>query len=490
MIAAPFAIDPMKDFDLEQTKAFPQQIAYKIKNLMSAVTQVEMTHPGAPKRAMVVEDAPVAKNSNVYIRGEANNKGEVAPRRFLEILSPANRPEFKDGSGRLELAQAIAAKTNPLTARVMVNRIWLHHFGEGIVSTPDDFGTMSAPPSHPELLDYLANRFIQHNWSIKAMHKEIMMSAVYQQVTETNETYAKADPENALLWHFPMRRLDFEALRDSLLYIANDLDLKVGGQPVNILSEPYSIRRSVYGYIDRRELPEMMNYFDFANPSMSTGKRHETTVPQQALFMMNSPLVVDVARKLLNRPEMSLAKTDDKRVHALYWMVYQRPPKPAEVELGLKFVNAMTQPADANQLASAEPAPEPEKPAGPGLRKRGGKNAAAQLTPEQRKALAMANQKKRGGITLVNKGDLVDRAPLNAWEKYTPGAADGQRDGLLQLRPRRERAERSPPPRRSPERHSSRKPAAASARRAASGTRTKTPPAAASGSRRSRSTKR
>jgi hypothetical protein len=421
MIAAPFALDPMKDFDPDEVKGFPQQIAYKIQNLMRAVTQVELTHPGAPKRAMVVQDAPVAKNSFVYIRGEANNKGEIAPRRFLEILSPANRPEFKEGSGRLELAQAIASKTNPLTARVMVNRIWLHHFGEGLVATPDDFGTMAGQPSHPELLDYLANRFMQKGWSVKAMHKEIMMSAVYQQVTETNEAYAKADPENSLLWHYPLRRLELEPLRDSLLYIAGELDLKVGGQPVNILSEPYSMRRSVYGYIDRRELPEMMNYFDFANPSMSIGKRHETTVPQQALFMMNSPLVVDVARKLLNRPEMSLAKTDEKRIHALYWMVYQRPPKPTEIELGLQFVQSMT-PTDANQLASsAEPEPETPKAPEPVTRKKGKKGLAGAppLTPEQRKALAQANQKKRGGITLVNQGEMVDRAPLNAWEKYT-----------------------------------------------------------------------
>jgi hypothetical protein len=264
---------------------------------------------------------------------------------------------------------------------------------------------------------------MQQGWSVKAMHKEIMMSAVYQQVTETNEAYAKADPENALLWHYPMRRLELEPLRDSLLYIAGELDLKVGGQPVNILSEPYSMRRSVYGYIDRRELPEMMNYFDFANPSMSTGKRHETTVPQQALFRMNSPLVVDVARKLLNRPEMSLAKTDAQRVHALYWMVYQRPPKPTEIELGLQFVKLMTPSEDANQLASnAEPAPEPAKATeavGRKKGKKGGAPAAPQLTQEQRKALAQANQKKRGGITLVNSGDMVDRAPLNAWEKYT-----------------------------------------------------------------------
>jgi hypothetical protein len=163
----------------------------------------------------------------------------------------------------------------------------------------------------------------------------------------------------------------------------------------------------------------MMNYFDFANPSMSTGKRHETTVPQQALFMMNSPLVVDVARKLLARPEMTLAKTDSQRVHALYWMVYQRPPKPTEIELGLQYVSSMAEPNDAIQLAS-NTVPDEAKPAAPGARKKGaGKNANPALTPEQRKALAMANQKKRGGITLVNPGAPVDRTPLNAWEKYT-----------------------------------------------------------------------
>ena len=194
------------------------------------------------------------------------------PHRFLEILSGPNRAEFKNGSGRLELAQAIAARTNPLTARVMVNRIWLHHFGEGFVTTPDDFGTMSGAPSHPELLDYLALRFMQSGWSIKTMHKLIMMSAVYQETSETNEAFAKVDPDNRLLWRANIRRLEFEPLRDSLLYIAGKLDLKLGGQPVNILSEPYSQRRSVYGYIDRRDLPEMMNHFDFANPGLPLGQ--------------------------------------------------------------------------------------------------------------------------------------------------------------------------------------------------------------------------
>ena len=418
LYAAPFTPESFKEFNPEMVKGLPQKIGNKYQNLMGAVTQVEMTHPGAPRRAMVVEDMAKVQDSNVYIRGESGNKGELVPRRFLEILSPAERPVFKEGSGRLDLAQAIASKSNPLTARVMVNRIWMHHFGEGFVTTPDDFGTMSNPPSHPELLDYLATYFMQSGWSMKAVHKLIMMSATYQEQTDTNETYAKADPDNRLLWHFSMRRLDFESLRDSLLYIAGELDLKTGGQPVNILSEPYSMRRSVYGYIDRRELPEMMNYFDFANPSMTVGKRHETTVPQQALFMMNSPLIVDVARKLLNRPEMSLAKTDAQRVHALYWMIYQRPPKPEEIQLGLGYIKTVSAPNEALQLAANTEAP-PSAVSDPVKGKKGAA-ANASLTPAQKKAKAQAaNASARyGNIKLTNSGEIVDRAPLNAWEKY------------------------------------------------------------------------
>ena len=429
LLLAPFTQDPMKDFDVEEAaKSLPQRLAQRYQQLMSAVTMVEMTHPGAPKRAMVMEDLPKPQNSPVFIRGEAGNRGEIAPRRFLEILSGPNRPEFKIGSGRLELAQAIAARSNPLTPRVMVNRIWLHHFGEGIVTTPDDFGTMSAPPSHPELLDYLAARFMQSGWSVKTMHKLIMMSSVYQQKGEANDKFARIDPNNRLLWHYQMRRLEFEPLRDSLLYIAGELDLKVGGQPVNILSEPYSMRRSVYGYIDRRNLPEMMNHFDFANPGMSTGKRHETTVPQQALFMMNSPLMVDVARKLLARPEMSLARNDSQRVHALYWMIYQRPPKPAEIELGLGYLKTLTDEGDpANGDASALAVADAEKPADPvadasanANAAQKGKAARAKLIA-QRKAAAMAaaENRKGRGFALVNPGERVDRKALTPWEKYT-----------------------------------------------------------------------
>src|SRR5205085_6322346 len=133
-----------------------------------------------------------------------------APRRFFEILAGPNRETFKKGSGRLELAEAIASKNNPMTARVIINRIWMHHFGEGFVRTPDDLGVQSEPPSHPELLDYLANRFMEGGWSVKKMHRLIMLSSAYQQSSDTNKEYAQKDPGNRLVWRANLRRLDFE----------------------------------------------------------------------------------------------------------------------------------------------------------------------------------------------------------------------------------------------------------------------------------------
>jgi hypothetical protein len=406
----PFRVDVTKETDEKMImQRLPQQLAQQFEQKLNAVAKIELTEAGAPKRAMAVEDSPRPQDSPVFIRGEATSRGEIAPRRFLEILSGPNRPVFRSGSGRLELAEAIVSRSNPLTARVMVNRIWEHHFGEGIVTTPDDFGTQSAPPSHPELLDYLAVRFMQSGWSVKTVHKLIMMSAVYQEKGETNEAYANIDPSNRLLWRYNLRRLEFEPLRDTLLYISGKLDLTVGGHPVNILSEPYSNRRTVYGFIDRANLPEMMNHFDFANPAMPLGKRHETTVPQQALFMMNSPLMVEVSRALLARPEMQQAKTDPQRVHALYWMLYQRPAKPEEIDLGLSFIKAVDE-SDSN-----EPPPTSVASRSPDLPP--GRMTKQELIAQRKQKVE--EMRKGGGFQLQNEGERVERRPLSAWEKYT-----------------------------------------------------------------------
>jgi hypothetical protein len=373
----------------------PVRLQGKFRNLANNLSRLEVTHEGAPARALVLVDKPKPVDSPVFVRGEPGNKGQLAPRQFLEILSGPNRQPFKIGSGRLELARAIADKNNPLTSRVLVNRVWLHHFGEGLVTTPDDFGTMSDAPSHPELLDYLADSFVNNGWSIKKLHRLIMLSGTYQQSSDTNPRFAQVDPYNRLLWRANIRKLEFEAIRDSLLAIGGKLDLELGGKPVNITAEPYSDRRSVYGYIDRANVPEVMTHFDFATPDLPTGKRYNTIVPQQALFMMNSPQVIEVTRNIVARPEFKAAKTDEARLEALYNIIYQRKARPEELKLGLEFVH--TKSSDPVILAT------PTAPVA--AKKANAKKAAA---PTMRPT----------GNGILNSGQLVERRPLNSWEKY------------------------------------------------------------------------
>ena len=254
------------------------------------------------------------------------------------MLSGKDRKPFQNGSGRLELALAIASKENPLTARVLANRVWLHHFGAGLVRTPSDFGTRSDAPTHPELLDYLASRFIEGGWSIKNLHRLIMLSSVYQEASDIQPEYEKADPDNRLLWRRSRRRLDFEALRDSLLAIAGRLDTKEGGPSVQLTSQPFSTRRTVYGFIDRQNLPGLFRTFDFASPDTTSPQRHSTTVPQQALFLMNSPFVVEQAKSLASRPEVALKACVREKVQALYELAYGRPAAEDEAAIGLEFL--------------------------------------------------------------------------------------------------------------------------------------------------------
>ncbi len=357
------------------------------------ITQLEMTHPAAPPRAMVLRDLPKPHDSPVFLRGDPGNQGPTVPRQFLEILSTASRPPFTNGSGRLDLAWAIVSKNNPLTPRVLINRVWLHHFGEGFVPTPDDFGTMSEPPSHPELLDYLASRFVEEGWSIKKVHRLIMLSSAYQESSAGNPRYAQIDPNNRLLWRANIRRLEFEALRDSLLAIGGNLDLSMYGRPVDIEREPYSTRRTIYGIVDRSDVADVLINFDFANPDLPSGRRHETTVPQQALFLMNSPLVVEQAKHLVALPEFSACKDDNARVEFLYRRVYQRPPRPEEIKLGLEFVDESS-------------APEKTSANRPGLRQ------VSNDEPKFRPRPFGRGQGRRPG------GPERRRNPLTAWEEY------------------------------------------------------------------------
>ena len=369
-----------------------RQVIRDLRLNQGKVAKLEMTHPAAPPRAMVLEDLRRPHDSPVFIRGDAGKKGDIVPRHFLEVLSGSYRPAFTNGSGRLDLAWAIVSKQNPITTRVLVNRIWLHHFGEGFVSTPDDLGMRSEPPSHPQLLDYLASRLVEEGWSIKKMHRLIMLSSVYQESSVNNPRFAQIDPDNRLLWRANIRRLEFEALRDSLLAIGGDLDPAMYGRPVDIETEPYSTRRTIYGRVDRSDVADVLINFDFANPDLPTGRRHDTTVPQQALFLMNSPLVIEQAKKLVALPEFLASSDDASRIDFLYERIYQRPPRPEEVSLGEDFVS---------ETAAPEKMPAADRELRP-VSNEGNQSRPMPLGEPGRKGRPFGRK----------------RAPLKSWEEY------------------------------------------------------------------------
>jgi hypothetical protein len=312
----------------------------ELRKRQNKVERLQVTHPGSPARAMVLVDTPRAVQPHVFLRGNPNSPGAEVPRQFPLVLAGDDRRPFHEGSGRLELARAITDKENPLTARVMVNRIWLHHFGAGLVRTPSEFGLRGELPTHPELLDYLAWTFVEGGWSVKKLHRLIMLSSVYQQSSTDNPTCRQADPENRLLWRMNRQRLEFEALRDSLLAVSGQLDTRRGGAPVDLTTAPFSTRRTVYGFVDRQNLPGLFRTFDFANPDTSTPQRYTTTVPQQALFLMNSPFVVEQARRLAGRPDITAQRHDQERIQGLYQLVYGRTADAGEMDLGLRFLTA------------------------------------------------------------------------------------------------------------------------------------------------------
>jgi hypothetical protein len=316
----------------------------KLVDLRRAVDQWISTSPAAPPRAMVLRDRPTPVAPHVLLRGNPNNPGPVVPRQFLEVLAGPKRQPFKHGSGRLDLARAIVDPKNPLTARVLVNRVWLHHFGAGLVRTPSDFGLRSDPPSHPELLDYLARSFMDDGWSIKKLHRRILLSRVYQQDSADDVRNRRLDPDNGLLWKMNRRRLDFEALRDSLLAASGRLDRRMNGRPEDLTTAPFTGRRTVYGFIDRQNLPGLFRTFDFASPDTSSPQRYTTTVPQQALFLLNSPFVVEQARALVRRPGFTALKSPSEQVQYLYRRLYGRRADREEMKLGLRFLAAARTP--------------------------------------------------------------------------------------------------------------------------------------------------
>ena len=324
---------PLDFGDRQLMRLFTVAEKQRLEKLRRDADEWKAKSPAAPPRAMVMTEGSMM-SPVVFLRGNPNNRGPQVPRQYLGLIAGADRKPFKEGSGRLEMAKAIADAKNPLTARVMVNRVWGHLFGQGIVRTPSDFGVRSDPPTHPELLDWLSARFVESGWSIKQLQRMVVTSNTYKQSSTVPAELAKSDPENRLLAHMSRKRLTFEGLRDNLLVASARLDDSVGGRSVDLFKEPFTTRRAVYGFIDRQNLPGTFRSFDVALPDTHAPQRFTTTVPQQALFLMNSPFVIQQAKTLAGR-----ANDPDpaKRIAMLYRLVYSRAPSAEETKLAQAF---------------------------------------------------------------------------------------------------------------------------------------------------------
>lgn len=287
----------------------------------------------------VIEDVEKPENLKVHIRGNPENLGEEAPRAFLSILCDGAPEPFRRGSGRLELAEAIASPSNPLTARVMANRIWAHHFGSGIVATPSNFGQLGERPNHPELLDYLAARFVESGWSVKALHREIVLSSTYALSSELLHPNSKVDPGNRLYWRANVRRLDIEALRDSVLSVSDQLDRTLGGPPLPIASE-CNVRRTVYSFVSRRKLDPTFATFDFPGANDTAEQRINTNTPLQRLYLLNSEFILNQAQRFAGRVAREAGEHETARIRHAYRLAFGREPASEEVNWAREFLGA------------------------------------------------------------------------------------------------------------------------------------------------------
>jgi hypothetical protein len=316
-------------------KKLPEEAKKKLAEMRRELEQMKKAAPPAPPMVHTLsEGQPV--NMRIYLRGNPDKEGEVAPRRFLRVLSGDDPPPFTQGSGRLELARAIASPKNPLTARVLVNRVWQYHFGRGIVGTASNFGKLGERPTHPELLDHLATRFIASGWSIKALHREILLSATYRMSCERDEHNAALDPANQLLWRMNRQRLDVEAWRDALLAASGELDDHLGGPPADI-GNAGNKRRTLYGKVSRHNLDSLLRLFDFPDPNITSDTRPVTIVPLQQLFVLNSEFMSARARSLAAKLA-SEEKDDAGRIRKVFFHLFGRPASAREIEMGLAFL--------------------------------------------------------------------------------------------------------------------------------------------------------
>lgn len=290
-----------------------------------------------PNRTRLEYEDGVGHDIAMHTRGNPARPGPVVPRRFLTVLSRADSKPFTQGSGRLELAQAIVNEGGPLAARVIVNRVWKHHFGRGLVETPSDFGQQGERPSHPELLEDLAARFVTTGWSFKWLHREIMLSSVYQQASTPDAAKQAIDSDNRWLWRMNRRRLEVESWRDSMLAASGTLKLDLGGPPQE-LADAANHRRTLYGTVRRTDLTDLLRLHDFPNPQSHSATRIPTTTPLQQLFTLNGPLLLQQSAALAKRLETEVPAGGEARVRRAYEILFNRVPTEKETRLGVAFV--------------------------------------------------------------------------------------------------------------------------------------------------------
>ena len=305
---------------------------------MADGSEIKKDNEAAKKRIdtihMVHDKKP--QNLHVFLRGNTQTKGDIVPRRFLRVLSEGEPKPFTQGTGRLELAESIVSPDNPLTARVVVNRVWSMFFGRGLVTTPSNFGLLGTKPSHPALLDDLAVRFMENGWSMKRLIREMVLSSTYRQCSDESEANRAIDPGNTHLWRMNRRRLSIEQWRDSILAAGDNLE-RTGGKSLE-LTDKKNVRRTVYARVSRKKLNDMLMQFDYPDPNVHAAKRSATTTAMQKLFVMNNRFMVEQAKRLAKRVTGDSLDASAEQVQSIYDILYNRKPSAAELDLALGFL--------------------------------------------------------------------------------------------------------------------------------------------------------
>jgi hypothetical protein len=316
----------------QESKLLSPEEINELAQMRAELELIRKTVPAKPPEVHVVVGG--GKAMRVYIRGNPTQQGEPAPKGFLQVLF--NKTGIGKEFGRLELAGAIASKENPLTARVIVNRVWQHHFGSGLVGTPSNFGLLGERPTHPELLDWLAVQFVENGWSLKKLHRDILLTSTYRLSSNLDARNAEVDGDNRLLWRMNRHRLDVEAMRDALLAVSGELDRTTGGPPQEA-SARNNRRRTIYSRISRHRLDPTLNLFDFPDPNVTSATRPVTTIPQQQLFVLNSEFMIEQAQAFAKRLE-NAGGNDQRKIERAFELAFNRLPTAEEVQLSLAFL--------------------------------------------------------------------------------------------------------------------------------------------------------